>query len=208
MREYLLASLSPLGHEAFVVLFLDAQNRLIAARECFRGTLCQTSVYPREIVKITGKLPRDNLFGNLVHLWLYDPALIRPDRGNRVAWVLVEGVDAPTDQSEAIWSLVWGLCKLLSPVPLLDTWQQAVLSRTGDEVVTLMGDTPYPPLGRIAAARVSLPDHFPETVSGMVKAGDLALEQFALAAWAFLNPEGSPAHRLVPNSLSLQWRKP
>jgi DNA repair protein RadC len=53
VREYLLASLSPLGHEAFVVLFLDAQNRLIAARECFRGTLCQTSVYPREIVKIT-----------------------------------------------------------------------------------------------------------------------------------------------------------
>ena len=42
VREYLLATLSPLGHEAFVVLFLDAQNRLIAARECFRGTLCQT----------------------------------------------------------------------------------------------------------------------------------------------------------------------
>ena len=53
VREYLLAALSPLGHEAFVVLFLDAQNRLIASRECFRGTLTQTSVYPREIVKIS-----------------------------------------------------------------------------------------------------------------------------------------------------------
>ena len=53
VREYLRASLSPLGHEAFVVLFLDAQNRLIASRECFRGTLTQTSVYPREIVKIS-----------------------------------------------------------------------------------------------------------------------------------------------------------
>jgi len=53
VREYLQATLSPLGHEAFVVLFLDAQNRLIAARECFRGTLRQTSVYPREIVKIS-----------------------------------------------------------------------------------------------------------------------------------------------------------
>lgn len=36
-----------------MVLFLDAQNRLIASRECFRGTLTQTSVYPREIVKVS-----------------------------------------------------------------------------------------------------------------------------------------------------------
>jgi DNA repair protein RadC len=38
-------------HEAFVVVFLTAQNRVIAAEELFRGTLTQTSVYPREIVK-------------------------------------------------------------------------------------------------------------------------------------------------------------
>lgn len=132
--------------------------------------------------KFTGKLPRDNLFGNLVHLWLYDPALIRPDRSNRVAWVLVEGVNDPSARTEAIWSRAWWLCKLLSPVPLLDTWQAPVLARTGNEVVTLMAQTPYPPLGRIAAARVSLPDHFPETVSGMVKAGELALEHLAIAA--------------------------
>ena len=38
-------------HEVFGVLFLDAQNRLIAFEELFRGTLSQTSVYPREVVK-------------------------------------------------------------------------------------------------------------------------------------------------------------
>lgn len=38
-------------HECFCVLFLDAQNRLIEWEEMFRGTLTQTSVYPREIVK-------------------------------------------------------------------------------------------------------------------------------------------------------------
>jgi len=38
-------------HEVFVVLFLDAQNRFIACEEVFRGTLTQTSVYPREVVK-------------------------------------------------------------------------------------------------------------------------------------------------------------
>lgn len=37
--------------ESFIVLFLDSQNRLIAAEELFRGTLAQTSVYPREVVK-------------------------------------------------------------------------------------------------------------------------------------------------------------
>ena len=34
-----------------MVLFLDAQHRLLAAEELFRGTLAQTSVYPREVVK-------------------------------------------------------------------------------------------------------------------------------------------------------------
>ena len=126
--------------------------------------------------KFTGKLPRDNLFGNLIHLWLYDPILTRSDRSNRVAWVLVDGDGGSSGQEEAIWYRVWGLYKLLSPVPLLDTWQQAVMSRTGNEVVTLTGETPYPPLGRINAARVSLPDHFPEIVSGMVKAGVLTQE--------------------------------
>jgi DNA repair protein RadC len=38
-------------HEVFVALWLDAQNRLIASEELFRGTLTQTSVYPREVVK-------------------------------------------------------------------------------------------------------------------------------------------------------------
>lgn len=38
-------------HESFVVLFLDAHNALIAVEEMFRGTLTQTSVYPREVLK-------------------------------------------------------------------------------------------------------------------------------------------------------------
>lgn len=51
VREYLQLSLARLPHEVFVALFLDAQNRLIAHDELFRGTLTQTSVYPREVVK-------------------------------------------------------------------------------------------------------------------------------------------------------------
>ena len=44
--------LGTLEHEEFHVLLLDAQHRLIHAEALFRGTLTQTSVYPREVVKL------------------------------------------------------------------------------------------------------------------------------------------------------------
>ena len=51
VRDYLRLKLQALPHEVFVALFLDAQNRVIEIEELFRGTLTQTSVYPREVVK-------------------------------------------------------------------------------------------------------------------------------------------------------------
>jgi DNA repair protein RadC len=51
LREYLALHLAHLPHEVFAVLFLDGQHRLLVMEEMFRGTLTQTSVYPREIVK-------------------------------------------------------------------------------------------------------------------------------------------------------------
>jgi DNA repair protein RadC len=51
VRDYLRLSLEGREHEVFVAVFLDAQNRVIVAEELFRGTLTQTSVYPREVVK-------------------------------------------------------------------------------------------------------------------------------------------------------------
>lgn len=55
-KDYLRLLLANRGHEVFVVLFLDVQNRVIACEEMFRGTLTQTSVYPREVVKRTLEL--------------------------------------------------------------------------------------------------------------------------------------------------------
>ena len=51
VRSYLRLTLASREKEVFVALFLDSQHRLIAADELFHGTLAQTSVYPREIVK-------------------------------------------------------------------------------------------------------------------------------------------------------------
>ena len=51
VRDYLKLTLSRLPHEVFVAVFLTSQNRVIAVDELFRGSLTQTSVYPREVVK-------------------------------------------------------------------------------------------------------------------------------------------------------------
>jgi DNA repair protein RadC len=51
VRDYLCLKLGNLTREVFLVLFLDAQNRVITTEEMFSGTLTQTSVYPREVVK-------------------------------------------------------------------------------------------------------------------------------------------------------------
>ena len=52
VKDYLRLRLAGLPHEVFMVLLLDSQNRLLDGVELFRGTLSQTSVYPREVVKL------------------------------------------------------------------------------------------------------------------------------------------------------------
>ena len=51
VRDWLRLRLASQPHEVFLALWLDAQNRLLKAEELFTGTLTQTSVYPREVVK-------------------------------------------------------------------------------------------------------------------------------------------------------------
>ena len=49
VRDYLRLWLADRPHEVFAAVFLDAQHHVIDARELFRGSLTQTSVYPREV---------------------------------------------------------------------------------------------------------------------------------------------------------------
>jgi DNA repair protein RadC len=51
VRDYLRLAVGAREHEVFLCLWLDSQHRVIECEELFRGTLGQTSVYPREIVK-------------------------------------------------------------------------------------------------------------------------------------------------------------
>lgn len=49
VKDYLRLHLGARAHEVFAVIFLDTQNRLLAMEELFRGTLAESSVYPREV---------------------------------------------------------------------------------------------------------------------------------------------------------------
>ena len=51
VKDYLGVEIGLLEYEVFCVVFLDAQHRIIALKQMFRGTVTQTSVYPREVVK-------------------------------------------------------------------------------------------------------------------------------------------------------------
>ena len=51
VKDYLKLQLAGREHEVFAVLFIDVRHQLLAMEEMFRGTLTQTSVYPREVVK-------------------------------------------------------------------------------------------------------------------------------------------------------------
>lgn len=78
-RDWLRLRLGPMGHEVFMVLLLDAQNQLIKACELFRGTLTQTSVFPRDVVK----LALDHGAANLILAHNHPSGLAEPSAADR-----------------------------------------------------------------------------------------------------------------------------
>lgn len=133
---------------------------------------------PDRLTKLTGRLPKDNLFGNLVHTWIYDPVLTKPDRANRQAWIMDSAPFTKTNRP-IILERIWDAYKLLSPVPLRDDWKEVVLRATHESCVTLLHQTQNPPIGQICAARIHLPESFGDTISRMVKARIIGLNNEA-----------------------------
>lgn len=65
VKSYMALKLGQEEREVFAVVFLDSQHRVIEYRELFHGTLTQTSVYPREVIKASLRLNAGALI--LVH---------------------------------------------------------------------------------------------------------------------------------------------
>jgi hypothetical protein len=132
---------------------------------------------PSRLEKLTGKLPRGNLFGNLAQAWLYDCSLAQPDRANATAWGLFprQGPDGRDLAAAELEDRLWQQVRNLSPVPLANEWRAAVMGMEHVRFVRwLRPDTcPHPPLGPIQACRIELGTSFVKAVSALVKEGVL-----------------------------------
>lgn len=130
---------------------------------------------PRRLDKYSGRLPKDNLFGNLVHTWIYDESLLTPSKAAGSAWLLVDR-ETQAHDSESLQARVWSLIEQLSSIPLLSHWRDSILDALGAQLVSHLDDTPYAPLGRIHASGVTLPDAFAKAISEFVSSGMLTLD--------------------------------
>lgn len=132
------------------------------------------------LAKHSGRLPRQNLFGPLSHLWIYDKALQAPDLVNRIGWVLLRGEGSQADLQLEL--LGWRLMQRLSPVALLDTWREALIEwARGAGVLRELNEPRFPPLGPVRGLRVSLGEAFLAQVSSLVRSGEIRLPAAAPA---------------------------
>lgn len=133
----------------------------------------------KRLAKHSGKLPRQNLFGPLNQMWLFDKGLQAPDRANRIGWVLnnANARTRTTAQALAFNDRIWQLVNLLSPVALHDYWRGPIFRWCREKrAMQTMDSDLYPALGPVEAMRVSLTDHFTQFISDSVRAGEFKLE--------------------------------
>ena len=132
---------------------------------------------PSRLNKLTGKLPRGNLFGNLAQAWLFDGVITAADKANRTAWGLypTHGADGRAVDPQEIADRLWQQILDLSPVPLAAGWRGHVMTLLGQGFVTWLDqpDNLHPPLGPVMACRVDLNQRFIDRVSQSVKSGAL-----------------------------------
>lgn len=123
------------------------------------------------LAKHSGRLPRQNIFGPLTQMWIYDRALQELDKANRIGWVVSHEGDS-TDIDAKAWELV----KTLSPVALQDHWRGLLMQWCHErKAVMPIGTGPYRRIGPVQAVRVSITDHFVRFVSQSVRERTLTL---------------------------------
>jgi hypothetical protein len=130
-----------------------------------------------QLDKHQGRLPA-TLFGNLSQAFVYQKQVSRIDKSNGSATLLYPVSETrmePADRAQVNQKL-WSLVKQLSPVALLDHWRVALFGECPGLSQSL-SEGVYAPIGNISAWRVQLPTTFTETVSRLIRTGDLTLEQ-------------------------------
>jgi hypothetical protein len=121
----------------------------------------------KRLTKLTGRMPRTGLLGNLVHAWIFQDALLEVDHTAHAAWLFKRGADSQQLDADD-FAQIWRLVEELSPVPLLPHWSLQVLAYLRSRECLKQPRA----VGPVMAIRVEIPDDFSDWVSARVKAGD------------------------------------
>ena len=130
---------------------------------------------PDRLDKITGRMPKKNIFGEIVHLWIFDKGVRKPDYSNRSAYLLnphaqlnIDGSNKGNDINMQIWQLIKSVCHL----PLLDLWQAPIM-----DLLFKKGWMEMTHGYAIDNVSINLPEaEFEEVISQMIVAGNLYLD--------------------------------
>ncbi len=127
-----------------------------------------------QLGKHAGRLPRQNLFGPLSQMWIYDSALQQLDRANRIGWVVHRA--SASKEDDMLSNKAWQMIQRLSPVALRDHWRGHLVEWClQKQAIESLGDGRYPVIGDVRAMRVSISDYFVKFVSDGVREGLLEL---------------------------------
>lgn len=117
--------------------------------------------------KLTGRLPK-SIFGILNQTWIFDPVCQKPDRANKVAWLLEPNRQSNGPGLPSIWPTI----KMLSSIALLDAWER--------QLVNLLARVePHVSAYGVTALKVSLKQDYEAIVSAAVRNGELAIPELS-----------------------------
>lgn len=139
----------------------------------------------KDLEKTTGRLPKC-LYGNLTHLWIYDPVIQAPNKSTGVAWVIEPQVasEASKRVSDDLSLKLWQAICQLANIPLLSHWREPLMTEIQGDLILKMGDQATTdfrlrhsrPLGPLDAYRIELTEDFPQRVCEMIRQGKLKAE--------------------------------
>lgn len=124
-----------------------------------------------DLTKVTGKTPATTVLGSFCNVWIFDPALQKPDHTNGESYI----IGKPSESRAQMWLRAWASVQSLSQLPLLDHWRDDVMELlTANEWLK-----PLTGVG-VQGFRIALPaEAFEQAISQGIKNGLFGLEDFA-----------------------------
>ncbi|MGH8549815.1 MAG: hypothetical protein ACRERU_14665 [Methylococcales bacterium] len=131
--------------------------------------------HAERLAKLTGRMPKSNLFGELAQVWLYDRQAAGPDLASRRALRICRSCaeDTNPERSALNSDPTWNLFKEVCHLPLLDAWRDRVVNAARQNGWV----TFHPGVGVNALALNLGNDEFERAIEAMILDGSLTLPE-------------------------------